>query len=64
MRTIVDIPDDHIQRLDAIAERSKISRAAVVRIAVERYLGKSHKKNLDDCFGLWGGDDSNHEGAV
>jgi predicted transcriptional regulator len=38
MRTLVDIPDEDIEQLDALAARSKRSRAAAIRDAVKLYL--------------------------
>ena len=52
MRTIVEIPDQNIQALDAICGREKISRAEAVRRAVTDYLAR-HKGDGDAAFGLW-----------
>jgi predicted transcriptional regulator len=38
MRTLVDIPEDDLKKLDAIAAREKRSRAAAIRDAVKLYL--------------------------
>jgi predicted transcriptional regulator len=38
MRTLVDIPDEDILGLDALAAKSKRSRAATIREAVKLYL--------------------------
>jgi len=38
MRTLVDIPDADIERLDALAARTQRSRAATIREAVKLYL--------------------------
>jgi metal-responsive CopG/Arc/MetJ family transcriptional regulator len=38
MRTLVDIPDEDIEKLDALATREKRSRAAAIRDAVKLYL--------------------------
>lgn len=38
MRTLVDIPDEDIEKLDALAAREKRSRAATIRDAVKLYL--------------------------
>lgn len=38
MRTLVDIPDDDIHRLDALAARERRSRAAAIRDAIKLYL--------------------------
>jgi metal-responsive CopG/Arc/MetJ family transcriptional regulator len=38
MRTLVDIPDEDIERLDALAAKGKRSRAAAIREAIKLYL--------------------------
>lgn len=38
MRILTDIPDDDIEKLDALAAREKRSRAAAIRDAVKLYL--------------------------
>lgn len=38
MRTLIDIPDDMIENLDALARRNKRSRAAEVREALGAYV--------------------------
>ncbi len=38
MRILTDIPDDDIEKLDALAVRRKSSRAAAIRDAVKLYL--------------------------
>ena len=37
-RILTDIPDDDLERLDALAARQKRSRAAAIREAVKLYL--------------------------
>lgn len=38
MRILTDIPDDDVEKLDALAARRKSSRAAAIREAVKLYL--------------------------
>ena len=45
MRTLVDIPEDYIEQLDAIAAREKKSRAAEIREAIREHLAR--KQNND-----------------
>jgi len=52
MRTIVDIPKQDIQGLDALCGREHISRAEAIRRAVVDYL-KVHQGDADAAFGLW-----------
>jgi len=55
MRTLVDIPDDDIEKLDALAAKAKRSRAATIRDAVKLYL--VHNANNKDWIargaGYW-----------
>lgn len=54
MRTLVDIPDDDIEQLDAIAAASKRSRAAEIREAVRLYLErKSNNDWIRRGAGYW-----------
>ncbi len=55
MRTIVDIPSDDVTKLDALAARSKRSRAAEIRIAVERHLQQATDNSwiYGPGFGYW-----------
>jgi hypothetical protein len=54
VRTIVEIPEQDIQGLDALCSREHISRAEAVRRAVTDYL-KLHQGDADAAFGLWQG---------
>ena len=66
MRTIVDIPDDKIDRLDAVARAQGRSRAHVMREAVDEYLSQrkqdEYLRVIDAAFGAWNG--KFHEDAV
>ena len=59
MRTLVDIPDEDIQKLDALAAKSKRSRAAAIREAVKLYLVKNAEDQdwIARGAGLWKGRD-------
>ena len=59
MRTLVDIPDGDVEKLDALAAKGKRSRAAVIREAIKLHLvhtsdkgwiarGAGYWKNRDD----------------
>ncbi len=54
MRTLVDIGDSQIEALDELSRRSKRSRAALIRDAVNDYLAKHQRRRQTDAFGLWG----------
>ena len=53
MRTLVDLPDEDVKALDAIARRDGKSRAAVMRDAVANYLADGAKQGFEKYFGLW-----------
>jgi hypothetical protein len=55
MRTIVDIPEDAIRRLDALAVKAKRSRAAEIRSAIERHLSETADNSwiYGEGFGYW-----------
>ncbi len=50
MRTIVDIPQEHIQALDVIAQKKDVSRAELMRRAVRLYLSEDKQKKSDDSL--------------
>jgi hypothetical protein len=52
MRTIIDLPDRQIDALERISRSRKLSRAELIRQAVESYL-KEHLPDRDEAFGLW-----------
>lgn len=60
MRTLVDIKDDQIAALDALAKAAKKPRAVIIRAAIDEYVEKNAVKAanedtswLDAAFGLW-----------
>ena len=57
MRTIVDLPDRTVAELDRIRAERGISRAALVREAVERYLQAQASAGRRSVFGAWDDDD-------
>lgn len=65
MRTLVDIPDEDIEKLDALAARSKRSRAAAIREAVKLYLVQNADNNdwIQRWAGLWEGRDDIPDGV-
>ncbi len=55
MRTIIELPDDQIDALKALAARDQVSRAELIRRAVAEYLS-SHPLDTEArkaAFGLW-----------
>ncbi len=55
MRILTEIPDEDIQKLDAIAAKTKRSRAAAIREAVKLYLVQNgdDRSWIDRGYGLW-----------
>jgi metal-responsive CopG/Arc/MetJ family transcriptional regulator len=52
MRTIIDLPKRQIEALARIGKRRRLSRAELIRQAVERYLVE-HAPESGAAFGLW-----------
>mgnify|MGYP001256676726 CR=1 FL=1 len=52
MRTIIDLPDRQLEALGRISKRRKLSRAELIRQAVDTYLAE-HSPELGAAFGLW-----------
>ncbi|MGB3832255.1 MAG: ribbon-helix-helix protein, CopG family [Mesorhizobium sp.] len=54
MRALVDMNDAQIEALDTLAKRVRRSRAALIRAAIDDYLDRHHREQVEDGFGLWG----------
>jgi hypothetical protein len=52
-RFLVDIPEDDVARLDALAKAEGKSRAAVLRQAVANYIASESRLGFEKYFGLW-----------
>lgn len=65
MRTLVDIPDDDIEKLDAVASKKKRSRAAVIRDAIKLYLVETGDDRgwIERGYGLWANRDDIPDGV-
>ena len=55
MRTLVDIPEEHIRKLDTLAVKARRSRAAEIREAIERHLRGAVDKSwiYGEGYGYW-----------
>ena len=53
MRTILTIPEEMALRLDRLARRRHVSRAEIIRRAVEALLQEESEENAEKAFGLW-----------
>jgi predicted transcriptional regulator len=54
MRTLVDIPDEHVAELTQLAERENVSRAALVRQAISDLLAAKRRKRGDGIAAAFG----------
>ena len=52
-RFLVDIPEEDLARLDALAKADGKSRAAVLREAVAAFIAAESKLGFEKYFGLW-----------
>lgn len=53
MQTLVELPDEQIEPLEALAEQMQLSRAELIRRAVSDYLQRYQSVDADAAFGLW-----------
>jgi len=53
MRTIIELPPDQIDALDALCRRDRISRAEAIRRAVAGYVRSVPREGADPAYGLW-----------
>jgi hypothetical protein len=56
MRTIIDIPDEQLRPLTEQCRHESISRAELIRRAIDLYLAQRRVQGKD-VFGLWRGRD-------
>lgn len=54
MRTLVDIGDAELKALDNLAKAEKVSRASLIRKAVDDFLDRNNRGKEAEAFGLWG----------
>ncbi len=55
MRTIVDLPSKQVSSLAELSRKQHLSRAEMIRRAVELYLKEQHAGAAGSAFGLWRG---------
>lgn len=53
MRTIIDLKDKQVAALKRLGEKTHLSRAELIRRAVNDYLIKMKNKPNKGAFGLW-----------
>lgn len=54
MRTLIDIPESELARLNELSRVRRVSRAHLVRCAIDAYLRTETRDALDAAFGMWG----------
>lgn len=55
VRTIVELPSEQVEHLDAHCRRQRISRAEGIRRAVSMMLADTASTEVTRAFGLWRG---------
>lgn len=54
MRALIDMNEAQVEALDILAKRARQSRAALIRTAIDEYLHRHHREQVEEGFGLWG----------
>lgn len=62
MRTIIDLPERQLDALERISKGRKLSRAELIRRAVDFYLAE-HAPKAVAAFGLWRRAGAREDGA-
>ena len=53
MRTIFEIPDEKVKQLDRLCKAQKISRAELIRRAIDNYLLDTPPVRREASLGIW-----------
>ena len=53
MRTLVDIPDGDLKKLQSLSKTRKVSRAQLVRCAISEYVKREQGDSLNQLAGIW-----------
>ena len=53
MRTIVAVPNQQLDAIDALCRRDGMSRAEAIRRAVAAYIQQDRATQPDQAFGIW-----------
>lgn len=54
MRALIDIPDTQVRALAKIAEKERMSRAALIRVAIADFISARKSPSRAESLGLWG----------
>ncbi len=63
MRILVDIPEDRLTELAALASARGEPRAEIIRRAIDRYV-EDERLPLSSYFGLWANRDEREDGLA
>lgn len=53
MRTIIDLSEEQLKALSSLCEKEQISRAEVIRQAVDKLIEEKQLNRIDHSFGIW-----------
>lgn len=53
MRTIIEIPEQQLEQMKPVLQQEGISRAELIRRAVNEYLKQYQQPDEHSAFGLW-----------
>lgn len=53
MRALVDLPERQLRELGEIGKAAGVSRAEIIRRAIDAFLAQRRRPELADAFGLW-----------
>ena len=63
MRTIIELPDKQLEALTRLSQSRKVSRAEIIRQAVDGYL-QMNSPAMEDAFGAWRGKGKRRDGLA
>ena len=63
MRTIIELPEKQIEALTRLSRSKKVSRAEIIRQAVDGYL-QLNSPAMEDAFGAWRGKGKRRDGVA
>ena len=63
MRTIIELPDKQLAALTRLAQARKVSRAEIIRQAVDGYL-QMNAPSLEGAFGVWSSKGKSRDGLA
>ncbi len=54
MRVLIDMNDAQVEALDTLAKQMRQSRSALIRTAIDDFLDRHRREQVEEAFGLWG----------